>query len=129
MHITLKKNAYILAMFLYLPMAAWAYDNFDCVGTAPFWKLSITNKAITFTLKTKASLTMPATEPKAAQNMSMEHIRVFRTKTSNKDVTIIIQKQSCTDGSSPDVFPYEGLIITHEDVYHGCCSKKLLLTH
>lgn len=126
---TFKKSTYLLGMLLYLPIATWAFDNFDCIGTDPFWNLSITDQKFTFKQKTTQAVTMPATEPKPAENMNMEHIRVFRTKLSNKDIIIIIQKQSCTDGTSPEVFTYEGLLITSDKVFHGCCSKKLLLTN
>jgi len=60
--------------------------------------------------------------------MSIDHIRVFRAKANKKEVIILIQKQSCTDGMSEEVFAYEGLFISSEKVFHGCCSKKLLLT-
>ena len=125
----LKKYAYLLCFFLYLPVTTWAFDNFDCVGTEPFWKLSITEKKITFTHQTGPSITMPAAEPKAAENLNIDHIRVFRTKMDNKDAVIVIQKQSCTDGMADDIFSYEGLIISSDKVFHGCCSKKLLFTH
>lgn len=125
----LKKYSYLLGFFLYLPALGWAFDNFDCVGTKPFWKLSITKQEITFTQQTAPAVTMVAVEPKPAENMSMDHIRVFRTKLDDKAAIIIIQKQSCTDGNSEDVFAYEGLFISSDKVFHGCCSKKILLTY
>ncbi len=125
----LKKCLYLLTLPLYLPAVGMAFDNFDCVGTEPFWKLSITAQKITFTQQTASTVTMPAVEPKPAENMSMDHIRVFRTKLDNKEAIIVIQSQSCTDGMSEDVFPYEGLFISSDKVFHGCCSKKILLTH
>lgn len=125
----LKKCTYILGLLLYLPITAWAFDNFDCIGTEPFWKLSITDQQFTFTQHTAPTITMPAVEPKPAENMNMDHIRVFRTKSLNKDVIIVIQKQSCTDGMSEDTFAYEGLLISSDKVFHGCCSKKILLSH
>lgn len=128
MLVNFKRCSYLLGLFLYLPVIAFAFDNFDCVGTEPSWKLSITDQIFTFTQQTTPALTMPATEPKPAENMNMDHIRVFRTKLSNKEVVIIIQKQSCTDGTSQDVFAYEGLFISSDKVFHGCCTKKILLT-
>lgn len=125
----LKKYSYLLGLLLYLPINVWAFDSFDCVGSEPFWKLSINDKQFTFSLKATPASTMPSVEPKAAENMKMDHIRIFRTKLDNKDVIIVIQKQSCTDGMSDDVFAYEGLFISHDKVFHGCCSKKLLLTN
>lgn len=124
----LKRCSYLLFLFLYLPVTAWAFDDFDCVGTEPFWKLSITEKKITFTQQTAPPIVLPGVEPKPAANMNMDHIRVFRTKLSNKEAIIVIQKQSCTDGMTEDVFSYEGLFISSDKVFHGCCSKKLLFT-
>lgn len=123
-----KRYSYLLGLLLFLPVVAFAFDSFDCVGTEPFWKLSITDQKFTFTQQTLPIITMPAVEPKPAENMNMDHIRVFRTKLNNKEAIIVIQKQSCTDGSSQDVFAYEGLFISSDKVFHGCCSKKLLLT-
>lgn len=91
-------------------------------------QLSITEKKITFTQQNVAPIVMPAAEPKPAENMSMDHIRVFRTKLSNKESVIIIQKQSCTAGATEDMFAYEGLFILPDKVFHGCCSKKILVT-
>jgi len=128
MFVNVRRCSYLLGLLLYSPVIALAFDSFDCVGTEPFWKLSITDQKFTFTQNTASASTMPAVEPKPAENMNMDHIRVFRTKLSNKEIIIVIQKQSCTDGMSEDVFAYEGLFISSDKVFHGCCSKKLLLT-
>lgn len=129
MRMDFKKYSYLLALFLYFPAVALAFDSFDCVGSEPFWKLSISDQKFTFIQQAQPIVTMPAVEPKPAENMSLDHIRIFRTKLTNKEVIIVIQKQSCTDGMSEDVFAYEGLFISSDKVFHGCCSKKLLLSH
>lgn len=123
-----KKCAYLAGLLLSLPALTWAFDSFDCIGTEPAWKISITEHKFTFNQQTAPSVTLPAVEPQPAENMNMDHIRVFRTTMNNKAVTIIIQKQSCTDGSSEDLFAYEGLFIANDKVFHGCCIKKMLLT-
>lgn len=124
-----KKISYLLGLILYLPVAAWAFDSFDCIGSDPSWKLAVTEHKFTFTRQSEPGVTMPAAPAKSAENMDTDHIRVFRTKLENKDAIIVIQKQSCSDGISEDVFAYEGLFISHDKVFHGCCSKKLLLTN
>lgn len=129
MLVNFKRYFYLFSLLLFTPAMALAFDNFDCVGTEPFWKLSITDQKFTFTLKDASISTMTAVEPKSAENMNFDHIRVFRTKLNNKEAIIVIQKQSCTDGMSDNAFAYEGLFITYDKVFHGCCSKKLLLTH
>lgn len=129
MPMSFKKFTYFFYLFLYFPGIAFAFDSFDCLGTAPNWKLSITEHKFTFQQNARQNFTMPAVNPNPAENMDMDHIRVFRTKTNNNDVIIIIQKQSCSGGTSEEVFLYEGLFITKDKVFHGCCSKKILLTH
>lgn len=126
MVVNFKKCSYLLGFFLYAPVIAFAFDNFDCLGTEPFWKLSIADQKFTFT-QANVSVKMPAVEPKSAENMNMDHIRVFRTKLKNKEIVIVIQKQSCTDGMSEEGFAYEGLYISSDKVFHGCCSKKLII--
>lgn len=128
MFVTFKKSTYLLALLLCLPIVAWGFDEFDCVGTEPAWSLTIRADKFTFKQQAEPSVTLSAVEAKPATNMKMDHIRVFRTKLSNKDVIIIIQKQSCTDGTSEEVFEYEGLYISTDKVFHGCCTKKLLLS-
>lgn len=128
MLVNFKRYFYLFSLLLFTPVIALAFDNFDCVGTEPFWKLSITDKKFTFTQQDASISTMTAVEPKSAENMNFDHIRVFRTELNNKKAIIVIQKQSCTDGMSENAFAYEGLFITHDKVFHGCCSKKLLLS-
>lgn len=128
MLVNFKRHFYLFSLLLFAPVIALAFDNFDCVGTEPFWKLSITEQKFTFTLKDEPISTMTAVEPKPAENMNFDHIRVFHTKLINKEAIIVIQKQSCTDGMSDSAFAYEGLFITNDKVFHGCCNKKLLLT-
>lgn len=123
-----KKMSYVLYLFLCLPVVASAFDSFDCIGTDPNWQLSIAQHQFTFKQHAKINFNMVAVAPKPAENMNIDHIRVFRTKENNNDVTIIIQKQSCSDGISEEMFAYEGLFITKDKVFHGCCSKKILLT-
>lgn len=119
---------FLLSFFFCLPVIGWAFDDFDCIGSEPFWKLTITDKRITFNLQDEQLLIMPSAEPKSAENMKIDHIRVYHTQSNNKDVTIVIQKQSCTDGMSENGFSYEGLFIFNNKVFHGCCSKKLTLS-
>lgn len=124
----LKRSSFLLCLFLYLPVIAWAFDDFDCVGTKPFWRLAITEKKVTFSQQNTDPIVLPATEPKAAENMSMDHIRVFRTKLGNNEFVIVVQKQSCTDSATEDMFAYEGLFISPDKVFHGCCNKKILVS-
>lgn len=124
----MELRTYLLCFFLWLPLTAWAFEDFDCVGSDPFWRLSITEKKITFTQQTSPPISLPGVEPKPAENMKIDHIRVFHTGVNNKDAFVIIQNQSCTDGKSDDVFSYEGLFIFNSKVFHGCCSKKILVT-
>ena len=117
-----------LLILLLLPVATYAFDSFDCVGSDSSWKLSLTEKKFIFMQDNLSPINISSVQPKAAENMKMEHLRVYRTKMNEKSFVILIQKQSCTDGESVDIFPYEGLIITNDKVFHGCCSKKLILT-
>ena len=117
-----------LLILLLLPVATYAFDSFDCVGSDSSWKLSLTEKKFIFMQDNLSPINISSVQPKAAENMKMEHLRVYRTKMNEKNFVILIQKQSCTDGESVDIFPYEGLIITNDKVFHGCCSKKLVLT-
>jgi uncharacterized membrane protein len=118
-----------VSLLLSLPVPALAFDSFDCVGTNSSWHLSLNDKKFTFTHKSMPKIIMTPVKQEPAENMDIDHIRVFRTNINKKDAIIIIQKQSCTDGQSEDLFAYEGLFITSDKVFHGCCSKTMLLTH
>lgn len=127
MLIALRK-CIILFIFLLLPIAIYAFDSFDCVGSAPFWKLTLTEEKFIFMADNLPPINLSAVQPTPAENMKMEHLRVYRTIMNGKNIVILLQKQSCTEGESMDIFPYEGIIITDDKVFHGCCSKKLVLT-
>lgn len=124
-----KKYSFQIAFTLFFPFSAWGFDSFYCVGSEPFWKLTITEQEFIFQLQNEPQITMSAVEPKSAENMNIDHIRVFNPKVNNKDAIIIIQKQSCTDDMSENVFDYEGLFIFNNKIFHGCCNKKLILSH
>lgn len=134
MLVSLKKFSYSFLIFSYgfllcLPISAWAFDNFDCMGSAPDWKLSIMEQKFIFKLHNAPVITMPSVKPKPAENMDMDHIRIFRTKLHSNDAIVIIQKQSCAADNSEEIFSYEGLFITNDKVFHGCCSKKLIISN
>lgn len=116
-----------LSILLILPITAQAFDNFDCIGSTPEWKLSLNEKKFTFK-QNGAEKILSSVSPTPSENMNIEHIRVYRTKMDKENLVIILQKQSCTDDRTADAFPYEGLIVTNTKVFHGCCSKKLVLT-
>lgn len=122
------KKFICLAALILLPLQALAFDNYECIGFNPEWRLSLIEKQFSFSLKSHSTVKMAAVNPQSAEDTSIERIRVYRTTVKDKNAMIIIQKQSCTDGSSQDVYLYEGLFITPTKVYHGCCSKKLILT-
>lgn len=123
------KFSYALFLLICLPSVVFSFDSFDCMGTKSQWHLKISEDKFTFKQNTTLNFTMPAVEPKPAENMNIDHIRVFRTKANNNEIIIILQKQSCSDGTVEEVFPYEGLFIMKDKVYHGCCSKKMLISH
>jgi uncharacterized membrane protein len=121
-----KKLAYLLLILL--PLQAAAFDNYECLGSDPEWRLSLLEKQFSFALKGAATVKMAAVNPTPAEDTSIDRIMVYRTNMKDKNAVIIVQKQSCTDGSSQDVYLYEGLLVTPTKVFHGCCSKKLILT-
>ncbi len=127
--LTQFKKCIMLSILLVLPVATYAFDSFDCIGSDPLWKLSLTEKKFIFTQGKLSPINISSVQPKPAENMKIEHIRVYRAKMNEKKVVILIQKQSCSDDSSVDAFPYEGIIVTDDKVFHGCCSKKLILTN
>lgn len=110
-----------------LPLISFAYDSFECVGTEPFWNLSLTEAKFTFKQPNKPAISMSSVKPQPAESVEPDHVRVYRTKANAKNYIIVIQKQSCTNGMTDFEYAYEALFID-DKVYHGCCTKKLLLT-
>lgn len=117
-----------LSLLLAISRCAIAFDNFDCVGSHPNWKLSLTEHKFTFKQEKNPEIAITPTQPMSAENLPLDHIRVYRSKMEGNDFIIVVQHQSCGDGGNSDAFTYEGIIISTDKVLHGCCSKKLVLT-
>lgn len=122
------KNIYlILLVTSFFSSVALAFDNFNCTSSNPPWLLNITETKIRFQIGNKEKHEMTSVAPQPAENIPLEHLRIYRTS-DPKNPIIIIQNQSCSTGNSDSLYQYEGLIITPDKVFHGCCSKKLMLT-
>ena len=110
---------------MYIPMTSSAFENFECVGTDPFWKLKVEKHSFVFIQPNFSTLTMRSVPPEKTENLPIEHIRSFHTEANGSSVLIIIQQQDCISIGSNYKYIYEGLVIMKHKILHGCCVKFL----
>ena len=117
-----------LAALLISSSAGLAHD-FKCIGTEPFWGLTISDRQIRFSSPDDGFDLAPV-EPSSARGMAEDYVLVYRThKTAepSEPVTVVLQKSpssQCSDGMSDTSYPYYGVLVTREAVFAGCCQKK-----
>ncbi len=96
-------------------------NDYKCVGTEPFFSVSITGKNLLFndTIKT-SKLTVD--DPLNATGMPDGNVTVFKNKKADINVTII--GGSCSDGMSDDTYDYHMVFTKGSTVLYGCCTQK-----
>lgn len=121
------KHALALIAILATNSAGLAHD-FKCLGTEPFWDLTINDRQIHFS-SPEGEFDLTPAQPSAARGMADDYVVVYRTqKTAQPDeaATIVLQKSlssQCSDGMSDTSYPYYGVLITRQTVFAGCCTK------
>lgn len=121
------KHALALIAICVSSSAGLAHD-FKCVGTEPFWGLTINDRQIHFSSPDSEFDLRPA-QPSSARGMAEDYVLVYRTQkvTADEPVTIVLQKSlnsQCSDGMSDTSYPYYGVLVTGESVFSGCCQKN-----
>lgn len=103
--------------------------RFSCHGNEPFWGLYLNDSQITLKdafsgdgITRKEHRVVGYTTP---LDQVAGHIFVYQTETQESEpITIVIEKQSCSDYMSDSLYPYSTLYISKNFVLRGCCVKN-----
>lgn len=97
-----------------------------CVGTEPFWDLTVTATAMWFADLDQKRTDLVLVKPRNAIGRQPDALRIYQTRRAKDGaaVTLIVKRnyESCTDNMSDKEFAYDAIYITPEGVYDGCCS-------
>lgn len=112
----------ILLTLAFVSINAFAAPNdYKCLGTEPFFSVSIKGKTLSFNDTVKTSkLTVDA--PLNAAGMSEGVVTVFKNKKA--DINVSIVSGSCSDGMSDETYDYHMVFTKGSTVLYGCCTQE-----
>jgi uncharacterized membrane protein len=97
----------------------------QCLGTEPFWSLTLDGKTIKFeNFGTESSLSIKQPTPRSANGRTSEYLAMYQGRTletPSRFLNVIIRNQSCSDGMSDETYPYSVLVLSGNDLFDGCC--------
>lgn len=106
--------------------AAQQATSLKCVGTEPFWGLTITANAMWFADMDEKRTDLAPVRPRNAIGRPPDLVRVYQTRRTKDGatVTLVVKRnhERCTDNMSDKEFAYDAVYITPDGVYQGCCS-------
>jgi uncharacterized membrane protein len=112
--------------FLAVPAAAQQATRLQCVGTEPFWRLTIGATAMWFTDHDEKRTDLVPVKPRNAVARLPDAVRVYQTRRAKDGaaVTLVVRRnhEGCTDNMQEKEHAYDAVYITPEAVYDGCCS-------
>ena len=106
--------------------AAQQATSLKCVGTEPFWDLTVTATAMWFADHDRKRTDLVLVKPRNAIGRLPDALRIYQTRRTKDGaaVTLVVKRnyENCTDNMSDKEFAYDAIYITPEGVYDGCCS-------
>lgn len=115
------KKLIVLTLALVSMNSFAGVNDYQCVGTEPFFSVSITGKSLLFNDTVKTSkLTVDA--PLNAAGMSEGNITVFKNKKTDINVTVV--RGECSDGMSDNTYDFHMVFTKGSTVLYGCCTQK-----
>jgi uncharacterized membrane protein len=112
----------ILAIFL--PQAAIAVPEvatFSGGGNEPFWSFEVSPKGITYSSPDGPKTVFPYVRPLKASGRVEDSLRLYKLRGGD---TLIIQKSTCSDNMSDNIYNYSVIMILKNRVLAGCATKK-----
>lgn len=100
----------------------------SCHGNEPFWDLQISKEKIEFSpvgSPEAGKMTISNTGAKAAQGSTSAYVSLYQGRTLENASTfmnVIIQKATCTDGMSDNIYAYTVYLLSGQNLYRGCCK-------
>ena len=99
-------------------------ETFTANGTEPFWSVTVNRNGIVYSSPETSKRTYPYVAPIKAEGRPIDVVRVYRLNGQPNGTLIIKKVDSCSDGMSDNVYPYEATLILGNRVMEGCAVKK-----
>lgn len=96
----------------------------SCVGTEPFWGLTIDAKKVTFRTADGLTRTIDNKGARPAFGHTTGYIALYQGKVkeeAGRFLNAIIREEQCSDGMSDEDYPYSVLVLSGTELYAGCC--------
>lgn len=99
-------------------------ENFVAFGTEPFWSVTVNRNGIVYSSPEVSKRTYPYVAPIKAEGRPIDVVRVYRLNGQPNGTLIIKKTDSCSDGMSDNVYPYEAILILGNQVMEGCAERR-----
>lgn len=99
-------------------------EEFIALGTEPFWNVTINSGGIVYSTPEVNNRRYPYTAPITAMGRPADLVRVYRLNGQPSGVLVIKKVNSCSDGMSDNVYPYDATLILGDRVMEGCARKR-----
>lgn len=99
-------------------------EEFNVVGTEPFWNIKISRKGIVYQAMGEKPQTFTSSAPLSASNRPVDKVRVYRFGWKNSNILMLNKVANCGDGMSDKKYPYSATLIMGNRVVEGCAEKK-----
>lgn len=99
-------------------------ESFIARGTEPFWNVTVNRNGIVYSSPEVSKRTYPYVTPMTAQGRPADLVRVYQLRGQPNGTLIIKKADSCSDGMSDNIYPYEATLILGNQVLEGCAERK-----
>ncbi|MFB2936374.1 COG3650 family protein [Aerosakkonemataceae cyanobacterium BLCC-F154] len=99
-------------------------ESFIVNGTEPFWNVTVNRNGIVYSSPEVSKRNYPYVTPMKAEGRPADLVRVYQLRGQPNGTLIIKKAESCSDGMSDNIYPYEATLILGNRVLEGCASRK-----
>ena len=96
--------------------------TFRCVGTEPFWNLTIDPNGVIFSHMDLGKTHYPIPSPFPAFKNGM---MVLETSDGTSKLKLTLKEETCSDGMSEDSYPYSAVVERDGTTFKGCGESSL----
>lgn len=98
--------------------------EFIARGNEPFWNVTVNRSGIVYSTPEIRNRRYPYTAPLTAMGRPTDLVRVYRLNGQPSGVLVIKKVNSCSDGMSDTVYPYDATLILGNRVMEGCAQRR-----
>lgn len=99
-------------------------EEFIASGTEPFWSVTVSRRGIVYAAPDANNRRYPYTAPMSALGRPSDLVRVYRLNGQPNGLLVIKKVNSCSDGMSDNVYPYDATLILGNRVMEGCARRR-----